>query len=92
MNPQLPPTLPSESTEPYSMVILVIVVIALMVVIVLPELSSWWRRRQVQAGPDNVIRKNVKRRCRQCGRPVMTDAFDINPTCIVCRDLERGME
>jgi hypothetical protein len=75
-------------SEPYSAYILAIVFVSMMIVIILPEILSWRRRRQMKREPGSVVHKNVKRRCRKCGRPVFTDVFAINPTCIVCQDKE----
>lgn len=33
-----------------------------------------------------VVRKNVRRRCKQCGRTVVTDVFMAEPICVLCQE------
>jgi regulatory protein YycI of two-component signal transduction system YycFG len=61
-----------------------IFVIAVMLLLAL--FLIWWWLRRPSTMPDNVIRKNVKKRCRDCGCSVYVDVFTVNPTCITCQD------
>lgn len=71
-------------TEGFSFYIPLVVGIAILGI----AITGWVRRppRRSEEDAANVIRKNVKRRCRECGAPVVCDVFAVNPTCVSCQD------